>query len=85
MEPALFISRKRARLSTRALDLVIRALARNADLVLSAHTLRHTCLTRLVRGGNRVADNEREPGPCLADDTLAVTSLESLDHRELYA
>ena len=43
--------RKGARLSTRAIDLVIRGLARDADLVLSAHTLRHTCLTRLVRGG----------------------------------
>lgn len=30
---------------------MIRALAREADLTLSAHTLRHTCLTRLVRGG----------------------------------
>ena len=50
-ERALFVSRKGARLSTRALDLVIRALARDAGLVLSAHTLRHTCLTRLVRGG----------------------------------
>ncbi|MCA1679207.1 MAG: tyrosine-type recombinase/integrase, partial [Actinobacteria bacterium] len=50
-ERALFVSRKGVRLSTRAIDLVIRALAREADLVLSAHTLRHTCLTRLVRGG----------------------------------
>ena len=50
-ERALFVSRMGARLSTRALDLVIRALAREAGLVLSAHTLRHTCLTRLVRGG----------------------------------
>ncbi len=50
-ERALFVSRKGARLSTRAMDLVIRALAREADLALSAHTLRHTCLTRLVRGG----------------------------------
>jgi site-specific recombinase XerD len=40
-----------ARLSTRTVDLVIRALAREADLTLSAHPLRHTCLTRLVRGG----------------------------------
>jgi site-specific recombinase XerD len=50
-ERALFVSRKGVRLSTRALDLVIRALAREADLTLSAHTLRHTCLTRLVRDG----------------------------------
>ncbi|MBA3748757.1 MAG: tyrosine-type recombinase/integrase [Solirubrobacterales bacterium] len=47
----LFISRKGARLSTRAIDLVIRSLASDAELTLSAHTLRHTCLTRLVRGG----------------------------------
>ena len=50
-ERALFVSRKAARLSTRAIDLVIRGLARDAEVVLSAHTLRHTCLTRLVRGG----------------------------------
>jgi integrase/recombinase XerC len=50
-ERALFVSRKGARLTTRALDLVIRALATEADLALSAHTLRHTCLTRLVRDG----------------------------------
>lgn len=50
-ERALFVSRKGVRLSTRAIDLVIRALARESKLVLSAHTLRHTCLTRLVRGG----------------------------------
>lgn len=50
-ERALFVSRKGTRLSTRAIDLVVRALAREADLALSAHTLRHTCLTRLVRGG----------------------------------
>ena len=30
---------------------MIRGLARDAEVVLSAHTLRHTCLTRLVRGG----------------------------------
>lgn len=38
-ERALFVSRQGAPLSTRALDLVIRALAREADLALSAHTL----------------------------------------------
>lgn len=30
---------------------MIRGLARDASLVISAHTLRHTGLTRLVRGG----------------------------------
>ena len=43
---------KGRRLSTRAIDLVIRQLGRNANLELSAHVLRHTCFTNLVRGGN---------------------------------
>lgn len=48
---ALFVSRSGRRLSTRAIDLVVRRLGQEADLELSAHVLRHTCLTRLVRGG----------------------------------
>jgi len=50
----LFVSRGGVRLSTRALDLVVRALAKEAGVALSAHTLRHTCLTRLVRRGNDI-------------------------------
>lgn len=52
-EPALFLSRKDKRLSTRAVDLVVRRLGEEAglDAPLSAHTLRHTCLTNLVRAG----------------------------------
>jgi site-specific recombinase XerD len=49
---ALFLSRQGQRLSTRAVDLIIRRLGTQAGLVLSAHTLRHTCLTNLVRNGN---------------------------------
>ncbi|MDP8931030.1 MAG: tyrosine-type recombinase/integrase [Actinomycetota bacterium] len=48
---ALFVSRRGQRLSTRAIDLVVRRLGAGAGLELSAHVLRHTCLTRLVRGG----------------------------------
>ncbi len=51
-EPALFLNPKGQRLSTRAIDLVIRGLGRQARVLLSAHTLRHTCLTALVRNGN---------------------------------
>jgi site-specific recombinase XerD len=52
-EPALFLSRKGKRISTRAVDLVVRRLGEEAglDAPLSAHTLRHTCLTNLVRAG----------------------------------
>lgn len=84
---ALFVSRKSARLSTRALDLVIRALAREADVTLSAHTLRHTCLTRLVRGGadvvlvaelaghRRLETTRRYSLPSQADRQAAMESL----------
>jgi len=86
-ESALFVSRKGARLSTRSLDLVIRALAREADVALSAHTLRHTCLTRLVRGGadvvlvaelaghRRLETTRRYSLPSQADRQAAMESL----------
>jgi integrase/recombinase XerC len=51
-EPALFLNLKGKRLSTRAIDLIIRRIGADAHLDLSAHVLRHTCLTRLVRSGN---------------------------------
>lgn len=51
-EPALFLNPQGARLSTRAIDLLIRRLATAAQLTLSAHVLRHTCVTTLVRNGN---------------------------------
>jgi site-specific recombinase XerD len=51
-EAALFLSLKGKRLSTRAIDLVVRHLGVDAKLELSAHVLRHTCLTNLVRHGN---------------------------------
>src|SRR6266567_6577413 len=50
--PALFLNLKWRRLSTRAIDLVLRQLVREAKVELSAHVLRHTCLTNLVRRGN---------------------------------
>jgi site-specific recombinase XerD len=51
-EPALFLNPKGRRLSARAIDLIIRRLGTDARLDLSAHVLRHTCLTSLVRRGN---------------------------------
>ena len=48
---AFFLNRQGIRLSTRAIDLLVRKLGREAGLSLSAHILRHTCLTNLVRSG----------------------------------
>jgi site-specific recombinase XerD len=52
IEPALFLQRRGKRLSTRTMHDVVSGLGREAGLELSAHTLRHTCLTSLVRNGN---------------------------------
>jgi integrase/recombinase XerC len=48
---ALWLSRQGTRMSSRAIDLVIRRLAKDAGLALSAHTLRHTAVTNLIRSG----------------------------------
>jgi site-specific recombinase XerD len=50
-EPALFLNPQGRRLSTRAIDHLLRRLGRQAGLALSAHILRHTCLTNLIRRG----------------------------------
>lgn len=51
---ALWLARSGSRLSTRAIDLVVRRLAADAGLQISAHMLRHTCVTNLVRAGTDV-------------------------------
>ena len=51
-ERALWVSGSGGRLSARSADRDIRMVAAAAGLRLSAHTLRHTCLTALVRKGN---------------------------------
>jgi integrase/recombinase XerC len=51
-DPAVFLNPKGKRLSARSIDLIIRRTGADAHLELSAHILRHTCLTNLVRHGN---------------------------------
>ncbi len=51
-ELALFLTKQGTRLATRSIDDVVRRLGQEANLSLSAHILRHTCLTSLVRNGN---------------------------------
>jgi len=53
-ESALFLTKRGTRLATRTIDEVLRRLGQDANLSLSAHTLRHTCLTNLVRNGNNL-------------------------------
>jgi hypothetical protein len=51
-EPALFLNPGGHRLSIRSIDLALRRLGEEADIAVSAHTLRHSCLTNLVRRGH---------------------------------
>lgn len=84
---ALFLNLKGHPLSIRAIDLIIRGIGKNAGLVLSAHILRHTCLTNLVRGGSdlvlvaqiaghkRLETTRRYSLPSLADREEAMEKL----------
>jgi site-specific recombinase XerD len=54
-ERALWVSLTGGRLSARSADRDVRMVAAAAGLSLSAYTLRHTCLTGLVRRGNDLA------------------------------
>lgn len=49
--PALFVTTAGNRLSVRSLDRVVRSTGAAAGVALSAHVLRHTFVTRLVRSG----------------------------------
>lgn len=85
---AFFVSRQAKRLTVRALDLRLRQLAAKAGLALSAHTLRHTCLTTLVRKGHdlvlvaeiaghkRLETTRRYSLPSQQDREQAIESLE---------
>ncbi len=80
-EPALFLNLKGRRLSTRAIDLVLRQLGREAKVELSAHVLRHTCLTNLVRRGNDLVLVAEVAGHRRLETTRRY-SLPSLEDRE---
>ncbi|MGB0098534.1 MAG: tyrosine-type recombinase/integrase [Solirubrobacteraceae bacterium] len=87
-EEALFVSARGTRLSARATDSAVRKLARDAGIEASAHVLRHTCLTGMVRGGHdlvvvaelaghrRLETTRRYSLPNEADRQAAVDSLE---------
>jgi len=47
----LFMSQKGNRISTNAIDHLIRQIARDAGVEMSSHSLRHTCLSKLIRQG----------------------------------
>jgi site-specific recombinase XerD len=80
-EPALFLSLKGKRLSCRAIGLVLRQLETDAHLELSAHVLRYTCLTNLIRRGNDLVLVAEVAGQKRLETTRR-SSLPSLEDRE---
>jgi integrase/recombinase XerC len=87
-ERALFVGRSGRRLSKRSVDDVVRGLGKDAGVRLSAHLLRHTFLTRMVRQGSdlvlvaelaghrRLETTRRYSLPSDADRLLAVERLQ---------
>jgi site-specific recombinase XerD len=51
-ETALLLNSHGQRLSIRSIDLTLRRLGEEANVAVSAHRLRHSCLTNLVRRGH---------------------------------
>ncbi len=49
---AFFLNQQGGRMTTSALDLIVRKVGHEAGLEISAHVLRHTLVTNLVRKGN---------------------------------
>jgi integrase/recombinase XerC len=87
-ERAVFVGRSGRRLSKRSVDDVVRSLGKDASVSLSAHILRHTFLTRLVRQGSdlvlvaemaghrRLETTRRYSLPSDLDRLLAVENLQ---------
>lgn len=87
VDDALFLNPQGKRLSTASLDLIVRKIGQSCGLDLSAHVLRHTCLTNLVRNGNdlvivaeigghkRIETTRRYTLPTVSDKELAVARL----------
>jgi len=87
-ETSFFVARTGQALSSRSVDLAVRRVAARAGLELSAHVLRHTFVTGLVRAGNdlvlvaelaghrRLETTRRYSLPSQADRQKAVSDLE---------
>lgn len=87
-ETSFFVARTGRALSSRSIDLAVRRVATRAGLTLSAHVLRHTFVTGLVRAGNdlvliaelaghrRLETTRRYSLPSEGDRRKAVSDLE---------
>ena len=80
-EQALLVGPQGRRLSARAVDLVVRNVAARAELKLSAHTLRHTCVTNLVRSGNDLVLLAELAGPRRLETTSRYSLSSAADRQ----
>jgi site-specific recombinase XerD len=80
--PALFLNRRGGRLTTRSASAVIAGIAEAAALddPATAHVLRHTCATILVRGGTDLVIVAELLGHARLDTTRAYTKPTDDDH-----
>jgi site-specific recombinase XerD len=87
----LLVGRAGTRLTARSLDRVIRGLGRSAGVELSPHVLRHTFVTRLVRGGvdvviaaelagHRSLETTRRYAKPTAEDRARAVELAGVDY-----
>jgi integrase/recombinase XerC len=65
----------------RAVDLVVRKVARAAGLELSAHVLGHTCITKLVRKGSDIVLVAELAGHRRLDTTRRYSLLSDADRQ----
>ncbi|MBX9685316.1 MAG: tyrosine-type recombinase/integrase [Candidatus Obscuribacterales bacterium] len=89
-DDALFKNPQGRRLSTSSLDLIVRKIGESCGLSVSAHVLRHTCLTNLVRNGSdlvlvaeigghrRLETTRRYTLPTATDKEIALEKLSEL-------
>ena len=87
MSEAIFLNPQGLRMSTASIDLIVRKIGDSCGLQLSAHVLRHSCLTNLVRNGNdlslvaeigghkRLETTKRYSLPTIADKEKAISGL----------
>lgn len=85
IENALFVNPQGSRMSTAGLDLIVRKIGRDCGLALSAHVLRHTFLTNLVRAKNDLVMVAEIAGHKRLETTRRYTLPTELDREEAIA
>ncbi len=81
LSEAIFLNPQGLRMSTASIDLIVRKIGQICGLQISAHILRHSCLTNLVRNGNNLILVAEIGGHKRLETTKRYT-LPSIDEKE---